>query len=177
MSWTGGPPAFVLSYPAQLVTSGIVLAFSVSLVLHVLFTAAYHLPLNRVNFVLQLVSSILMLVSASTKMGITISDMRDAGAQWPYMFRFMAPRLPNGTDWTTTQAVFYLLLQMLTLLTSHVRHIAHTGHTHPVSHFALSVRARDAHDLLDAQPSCPDHVGHVLWQPRIERRYQGTRPL
>jgi len=123
MSLEGDVPDFVLSYPVQVVTSGIVLAFSFSLLLHVVFTAAYHVPLSRANFVLQLTSNVLMLVAECTKIGIILSEMARAGAMWPYMFPFVAPRLPNRSTWSTTQVVFFALLQMLTLLFSHGTHI------------------------------------------------------
>ncbi|WFD21171.1 hypothetical protein MCAP1_003432 [Malassezia caprae] len=123
MSTEGDVPDFVLSYPVQVVSSGIAFAFSFSLLLHVVFTAAYHLPLNRTNFLLQLTSSALMLLAECTKIGITLSEMSHAGGTWPYMFPFVAPRLPRSSQWTMAQVVFYSLLEMVMLLFSHITHI------------------------------------------------------
>lgn len=120
MTGNEGPP-FVLSYPVHVLMNGIVFAFIVSLLVHVIFTAVYHFPLNRMNFLLQLASCLLMLIMECTKIGITLSRMSYAGSVWPFMFPFMAPRLPNASRWPTVQTVFYSFLQMITLLSSHVR--------------------------------------------------------
>ena len=45
---------FALSYPVQVSVAGMTTAFMVLLALHQCFTAAYHFPLDPLNFVLQL---------------------------------------------------------------------------------------------------------------------------
>lgn len=114
---------FALSYPVQVSMAGITTAFMVLLVLHQCFTAGYHYPLNRLNFVLQLVSSIMYVVYHAATLGVQLAELDQFSHHWPYMFPYMAYRLPRYGHWTTVQMVFFILSEALASLLAHAAHI------------------------------------------------------
>ena len=90
---------FALSYPVQVSVAGMTTAFMVLLALHQCFTAAYHFPLDPLNFVLQLVSSIVYVVYHGATLGVQLRELDEFSHRWPYMFPYMAYRLPRyGLD-------------------------------------------------------------------------------
>lgn len=114
---------FALSYPVQVSMAGMTTAFMVLLALHQCFTAAYHYPLDPLNFVLQLVSSIVYVVYHAATLGVQLRELDQFSHHWPYMFPYMAYRLPRYGHWTTVQMVFFILAEALASLLAHAAHI------------------------------------------------------
>ena len=114
---------FALSYPVQVSVAGMTTAFMVLLALHQCFTAAYHYPLDPLNFVLQLVSSIVYVVYHAATLGVQLRELDQFSHHWPYMFPYMAYRLPRYGHWTTVQMVFFILAEALASLLAHAAHI------------------------------------------------------
>ena len=114
---------FALSYPVQVSVAGMTTAFMVLLALHQCFTAAYHFPLDPLNFVLQLVSSIVYVVYHGATLGVQLRELDEFSHRWPYMFPYMAYRLPRYGHWTTVQMVFFILAEALASLLAHAAHI------------------------------------------------------
>ena len=116
--------AFALSYPVQVSVVGFVLAFMLALVFHQCFTAGYHYPLNRLNFVLQILSSILLVIYQAVTLGVNLSELNQFSKNWPFMFPYIAYRLPRRDTWTLTQVVFFIILESLMALLAHVRSLS-----------------------------------------------------
>lgn len=114
---------FALSYPVQVSVAGMTTAFMVLLALHQCFTAAYHYPLDPLNFVLQLVSSIVYVVYHGATLGVQLRELDEFSHRWPHMFPYMAYRLPRYGHWTTVQMVFFILAEALASLLAHAAHI------------------------------------------------------
>lgn len=114
---------FSLSYPMQVSMAGMTMAFMVLLALHQCFTAGYHYPLDPLNFVLQLVSSIVYVVYHAATLGVQLRELDQFSRKWPYMFPYMAYRLPRYGHWTTVQMVFFILAEALASLLAHAAHI------------------------------------------------------
>ena len=114
---------FALSYPVQVSVAGMTTAFMVLLALHQCFTAAYHFPLDPLNFVLQLVSSIVYVVYHGATLGVQLRELDEFSHRWPHMFPYMAYRLPRYGHWTTVQLVFFILAEALASLLADAAHI------------------------------------------------------
>lgn len=114
-------PGFALSYPVQAAVGGIVFAFITSLMFHILFTSAYHYPLNRVNFLLQVVSTLFMWIFLSATLAMTLQDLYNFAQSWPYMFPYLAFSIPHRRDWNAVQIAFWDILSAFASLSAHVR--------------------------------------------------------
>ena len=69
-------PSFALSFPVQVAAMGIVLAMAVVMALHLVFTAPFHYPLSKLNFILQLTGTLLFLVNVAASLGVVLRDLR-----------------------------------------------------------------------------------------------------
>lgn len=88
-------PSFVQSLPVQILLIGVVLTLVVVLLLHLLFTAQYHWPLARVNYVLQLTGVITLLSSVIATIYVVFSSTINESQHWPYMLSYLAVSMPN----------------------------------------------------------------------------------
>lgn len=88
-------PAFVESLPVQILLSGVVLTLVVVLLLHLLFTAQYHWPLARVNYMLQLTGVVTLLASVTATIYVIFSSNVEESQHWPYMLSYLAVDMPN----------------------------------------------------------------------------------
>ncbi|OAX40210.1 hypothetical protein K503DRAFT_798989 [Rhizopogon vinicolor AM-OR11-026] len=88
-------PSFVQSLPVQILLIGIVLTLVVVLLLHLLFTAQYHWPLARVNYILQLTGVITLLTSVVATIYVIFSSTVNESQHWPYMLSYLAVSMPN----------------------------------------------------------------------------------
>lgn len=106
--------------PVQLVILGITLCLLGMLLIHLLFTIRYHLPLSKSNYALQVSTSntlrlvnlssrrscvyrqtsatMLSLVNISIQLRLVMVNLYRNGRQWPFMFDYSAllHRLPPG---------------------------------------------------------------------------------
>ena len=129
MSGSGGPlptalwptpPPFVYSVPVQTMGFGVILAMATVLTVHLTFTAPYHYPLSKRNYILQLSASLIFLFSVATSLGISLRNLENKSLRNPYLFPYLPELLPS-TQWTTTQQVFYLIMQAITVTMANVR--------------------------------------------------------
>ncbi|KAG1746373.1 hypothetical protein EDB19DRAFT_1848539 [Suillus lakei] len=94
-------PAFVQSLPVQILLTGVVLTLVVVLLLHLLFTAQYHWPLARVNYMLQLTGVVTLLASVTATIYVVFSSNIEESQHWPYMLSYLAVDMPKfGTNMT-----------------------------------------------------------------------------
>jgi hypothetical protein len=104
-------PAFVESLPVQILLTGVVLTLVVVLLLHLLFTAQYHWPLARVNYMLQLTGVVTLLASITATLYVVFSSNIEESQHWPYMLSYLAVGMPNIgsniTETTTDPTVVY----------------------------------------------------------------------
>ncbi|PWN43896.1 hypothetical protein IE81DRAFT_329096 [Ceraceosorus guamensis] len=117
-------PDFAFSMPAQIVANGINLALVTILGIHLLFTAQYHYPLSSRNYLLQAVSTAMLLISLSVQLNIVLRKLHHQSHTWPYMFAYIGVQIPpqDGT-WTTVQEAFFLLMRACTTALAHLTHI------------------------------------------------------
>ena len=119
-------PSFALSFPVQVAAMGIVLAMAVVMTLHLVFTAPFHYPLSRLNFILQLTGTLLFLVNVAASLGVVLRDLRHYAQVWPHVMPYASEPLPPPVGrWTVAQVVFFTLLQSATTASAHVRRSAH----------------------------------------------------
>lgn len=117
-------PAFAFSMPAQIIVSGINIALISVLAVHLLFTVHYHLPLSRANWILQICSAGILLVSLSVHLNAILSSLEYESHQWPFMFPYLAEGLPPGDgSWSKVAEAFFLLMRAITTVIIHLTHI------------------------------------------------------
>lgn len=117
-------PDFAFSMPAQIVVKGINIALISVLIVHLLFTVQYHLPLSRKNFILQISSSAMLLISLSVTLHIVLQILEDDSKRYPFMFPYIGIQLPPGDgSWTELQQIFFLLMRAITTALIHITHI------------------------------------------------------
>ncbi|CAO1631754.1 unnamed protein product [Parajaminaea phylloscopi] len=117
-------PAFAFSMPAQIVASGINIALVSVLAVHILFTVQYHLPLSRANWILQICSTGILLVSLSVHLNAVLTSLEKESHQWPFMFPYLAEGLPPGDgSWSKVAEAFFLLMRAVTTVFIHLTHI------------------------------------------------------
>ncbi|KAG6330797.1 hypothetical protein ID866_8289 [Astraeus odoratus] len=104
-------PPFAQSLPVQILTNGIVVTLVVVLLLHLIFTAQYHYPLARLNYILQLTGVLTLLTSLIATLYIVLSSTAQESQHWPYMLSYIAVDMPrasyNATVNSTDPAVLY----------------------------------------------------------------------
>ncbi|GAA6058560.1 hypothetical protein JCM10212_006999 [Sporobolomyces blumeae] len=115
-------PNFVYAMPVQLVILGITLCLLSMLLIHLLFTIRYHLPLSKLNYGLQTSATTLSLLNASIQLRLVMDDLYSTGRQWPFMFDYIEITLPKD-EWTKAQRGGWLCLQGLNAMIVHLTHI------------------------------------------------------
>lgn len=114
-------PDFAFSMPAQIVANGINIALVTVLAIHLLFTAQYHYPLSSRNYVLQAVSTFMLLISLSVQLDIVLKKLNHQSHTWPYMFAYIGVQTPpQDGSWSTVQEAFFLLMRACTTALAHV---------------------------------------------------------
>ena len=139
-SYTNDPilhfrPPFVQSLPVQILFAGITLTLAAVLLLHLIFTAQYHWPLARTNYILQLTGVITLLISTSAALYVILSTTMRQSLHWPYMLSYLAVSMPaphqtlNSTDptllyehvWTSAERVTWVVMNTTTSVVVQVR--------------------------------------------------------
>ncbi|GAA5977378.1 hypothetical protein JCM5350_002445 [Sporobolomyces pararoseus] len=115
-------PNFVYAMPVQLVILGITLCLLGMLLIHLLFTIRYHLPLSKTNYALQTSATMLSLANISIQLRLVMVNLYHNGRQWPYMFDYIEITLPDD-DWTKAQRGGWLCMEGLNALIVHSTHI------------------------------------------------------
>ncbi|PWN20115.1 hypothetical protein BCV69DRAFT_283648, partial [Microstroma glucosiphilum] len=125
-------PAFVFSMPAQILVTGINIALVSVIAVHLLFTVQYHLPLSRDNWILQMCSTLMLLVSLIVYLSVVFSSLQAQSHTWPYTFDYLAAAIPpTDGSWSTVRCAFYLIMRALTTLLIHLTHIQYLTLLYP----------------------------------------------
>ncbi|WFD45221.1 hypothetical protein MPSI1_003899 [Malassezia psittaci] len=99
---------------------GVLLAISMIILAQLLFTAPYHYPLSRLNFVLQVIASLLFLTLVTVSIGYILWDLKRHAMSIPHLFPYVSQAIPpKEHNWTRVQLGFFLLLLSLTVVSSH----------------------------------------------------------
>ncbi|GAA6015213.1 hypothetical protein JCM11491_000506 [Sporobolomyces phaffii] len=115
-------PNFVYAMPVQLVILGITLCLLGMLLIHLLFTIRYHLPLSNTNYALQTAATMLSLANMSIQLRLVMVNLYRNGRQWPFMFDYIEITLPDD-DWSQPHRAAWLCMQGLNALVVHSTHI------------------------------------------------------
>ncbi|CAE6417632.1 unnamed protein product, partial [Rhizoctonia solani] len=115
-------PSFAYSLPIQILVTGIVFTLVLVLFIHLLFTAQYHWPLARLNYILQLCGVVTLLIWLSATLIVVLKYAHQRSRGWPYMLDYVGVDIPSDS-WTDTQEAWWSLIvlqithiQFLTLL-------------------------------------------------------------
>jgi hypothetical protein len=129
-------PPFVQSLPVQVLVTGIALTLAAVLLLHLVFTAQYHWPLARTNYVLQLTGVTTLIISISATIYVVFSATIRQSQHWPYMLNYLAVEMPaanytvlNSTDptliyqhlWSTSERATWVVMNATTSVVVQVR--------------------------------------------------------
>lgn len=115
-------PAFAYSLPIQVLLTGVILALSTVLLIHLVFTAPYHWPLAKINYSLQLSGVFSLLLSLAITISVILSDVHATSREWPYMFNYVAVQLPLS-NWTNANIGLWYTLDAVTSGLAHATHM------------------------------------------------------
>ncbi|KAF9228498.1 hypothetical protein BS17DRAFT_773832 [Gyrodon lividus] len=132
-------PPFAQSLPVQIFLTGIVLTLVAVLLLHLIFTAQYHWPLARTNYILQLTGVVTLLVSLIATLYVIFATTVQQSQHWPYMLSYLAVDMPqiysanstNTTDpilaylheWSTAESATWAVMNATTSVVVQITHI------------------------------------------------------
>ncbi|WFD00998.1 hypothetical protein MYAM1_003758 [Malassezia yamatoensis] len=120
----GSDVSFSQSVPVQTMSLGVLLAISMIILAQLLFTAPFHYPLSRSNFVLQVVASLLFLTLVTVSIGYILWDLKRYAMSVPHLFPYVSQAMPpKKHNWSSVQLGFFLLLLSSTVALSHATHI------------------------------------------------------
>lgn len=128
-------PPFAQSLPVQILLIGITLTLASILLLHLIFTAQYHWPLARTNFILQITGVTTLLISITATIYVIFSTTVQQSQHWPYMLSYLAVEMPvtnlsaNSTDptlcyqhrWTPAESATWVVMNATTSVIVQVR--------------------------------------------------------
>ncbi|CAE7137804.1 unnamed protein product [Rhizoctonia solani] len=115
-------PSFAYSLPIQILVTGIVFTLVLVLFIHLLFTAQYHWPLARLNYILQLCGVVTLLIWLSATLIVVLKHAHNRSRGWPYMLDYVAMDIPSDS-WTDTQEAWWLVMESTTSGLVHITHI------------------------------------------------------
>ncbi|KAE8228588.1 hypothetical protein CF326_g6474 [Tilletia indica] len=117
-------PAFSYSLPVQVLVTGINLSICFVILSHLLFTASYHYPLSKHNFILQFGGATFLIINLATELSIIFAHAQRQSRRYPFGFNYVAVQVPPNEDtWNFAQQFFFLLLRAITVLFVHLTHI------------------------------------------------------
>ncbi|KAK4693077.1 hypothetical protein P7C70_g9001, partial [Phenoliferia sp. Uapishka_3] len=108
--------------PVQVVVMGICLTLLSILLIHLLFTVRYHLPLSKMNYAFQTTAVTLCLARIIAEIGILMQILSKQPKEWPYEFLYIEVTI-RPSSWTQTDYGAWLFLQGLSNLAVHATHI------------------------------------------------------
>ncbi|KAG8830074.1 hypothetical protein FRC17_005495 [Serendipita sp. 399] len=115
-------PAFAYSLPVQFLLTGVILALSTTLLIHLIFTAPYHWPLAKLNYGLQLSGVVSLLLSIGVMMSVILGAAHGTSREWPYMLNYVAVDVPLQ-NWTQIESGLWYTLDAVTSGLAHATHI------------------------------------------------------
>lgn len=103
----------------QILITGVVFSLTSVLLIHLIFTAQYHWPMGRINYILQITSVSTLLISLIATLVVTLRSAASDSQHWPYMLNYIAVDVPpvagsNDTQWTTLETVGWYVLDATT---------------------------------------------------------------
>jgi hypothetical protein len=114
-------PAYSRSLVVQLLVLSAVCALHIVLMLHLLFTTRYHLPLSKMNYFLLTGGCLISFVAIVWQMLECALSGRARSQEWPYMFDYLQYSFPSA-NWSEAKKVWWLLLNAAVVFLCHVSH-------------------------------------------------------
>ena len=121
-------PAFALSMPIQVLMNTITLTLVTVLVIQLAFTAQYHWPLAKLNFLLQFSGALALTISLVATVTSILACVYERSREWPYMISYIAIAIPPDRTransllkWTWTQHVVWAIMEAVVSGLVHVR--------------------------------------------------------
>lgn len=115
-------PAYSRSLVVQLLVLSAVCALHIVLMLHLLFTTRYHLPLSKMNYFLLTGGCLISFIAIVWQMLECAISGRARSQEWPYMFDYLQYSFP-GANWSGVKKVWWLLLNAAVVFLCHAAHI------------------------------------------------------
>lgn len=112
-------PAYSRSLVVQLLVLSAVCALHIVLMLHLLFTTRYHLPLSKMNYFLLTGGCLISFVAIVWQMLECALSGRARSQEWPYMFDYLQYSFPSA-NWSEAKKVWWLLLNAAVVFLCHV---------------------------------------------------------
>lgn len=112
-------PSYSRSLVVQLLVLSAVCALHIVLMLHLLFTTRYHLPLSKMNYILLTGGCLTSFVAIVWQMLECALSGRERSQEWPYMFDYLQYSFP-GASWSEAKKVWWLLLNAAVVFLCHV---------------------------------------------------------
>ncbi|WVF67483.1 hypothetical protein IAT40_002239 [Kwoniella sp. CBS 6097] len=115
-------PKFAYTLPIQLLVNGITITLLCVLLIHLLFTTQYHYPLAPLNYILQLLSILVVTISVIIKIVVILQHSAHSADIWPFDLDYVAVTIPP-MSWGTGKCAAWFLLQALNNGLSNITHI------------------------------------------------------
>ncbi|KAK4057657.1 hypothetical protein OIO90_001305 [Microbotryomycetes sp. JL221] len=115
-------PAFSYSMPVQVVILGVTVTLLGVLLVHLLFTIRYHLPLSRINYSFQVSAVVLSLGNVAAQFHIVMTNLERQGKRWPFGYDYIEVAMPPRY-WSQPARGAWLFLQGANSFLTHSTHI------------------------------------------------------
>ncbi|KAK4055127.1 hypothetical protein OIV83_000407 [Microbotryomycetes sp. JL201] len=115
-------PAFTYSMPVQVVILGVTVTLLGILLVHLLFTVRYHLPLSKINYSFQVSAVVLALGNVAAQLHIVMTNLAKQGRRWPFAYDYIEVSMPPRS-WSQAERGAWLFLQGANSLCTHSTHI------------------------------------------------------
>ncbi|KAM0793562.1 hypothetical protein ACM66B_000998 [Microbotryomycetes sp. NB124-2] len=115
-------PAFTYSMPVQVVILGVTVTLLGILLVHLLFTIRYHLPLSKINYSFQVSAVVLALGNVAAQLHIVMTNLEKQGRRWPFAYDYIEVGMPPRS-WSQAERGAWLFLQGANSLCTHSTHI------------------------------------------------------
>ncbi|SCV68729.1 BQ2448_850 [Microbotryum intermedium] len=115
-------PAFTYSMPVQLIVLSVTVALLGMLLVHLLFTIRYHMPLSKLNYSLQVSAVVVCLINVAAELEVVMHTLRRTGRTEPWTFDYIEVLIPPSR-WDKGERGAWLLLQALAAMLVHLTHI------------------------------------------------------
>lgn len=131
-------PQFSHSLPVQLLITGIVLALTAVLLIHLCFTWQYHWPLARVNWTLQFTGGCTLLINIMAILYVVLTALAATSRQWPYMFEYVAIDVPRLSFWSIPEIAAWYVMEAATTVLVCVSSFSEKKSSHMIKKYVLN---------------------------------------
>ncbi|SGY31515.1 BQ5605_C002g01236 [Microbotryum silenes-dioicae] len=108
--------------PVQLIVLSVTVALLGMLLVHLLFTVRYHMPLSKLNYSLQISAVVVCLINVAAELEVVMHTLRRTGRTEPWTFDYIEVLIPPSI-WNEGERGAWLLLQALAAMLVHLTHI------------------------------------------------------